>query len=47
VFDRSLGSGGKFCVSKFGVNLDSVAVKMFSYLNWLKKITNFTLKMLH
>jgi hypothetical protein len=37
VFDRSLESGGQFCVGAFGKNLASVAVKMFSYLIYFTK----------
>jgi hypothetical protein len=34
---RSLESGGRFCVCAFGMNLASVAVKMFSHLTYFIK----------
>jgi hypothetical protein len=36
-FGGSVESGGRFCVGAFGRNLASVAVKMFSHLNFFIK----------
>jgi hypothetical protein len=39
--DRSLVSGGRFCVGANGRNLTSVTVKMFSYSHFIKKSYTF------
>jgi hypothetical protein len=33
-FFRSMESGGRFCVGALGMNVDSIAVKMFSHLSY-------------
>jgi hypothetical protein len=35
-FGGSPESGGRFCVGTFGKNLASVAVNIFSYLNYIR-----------